>query len=114
MNKARRAKPPHLDEDAVVSLRLATTGDGAALEELATLSERVKGRGPWILAEVDGQLWAALPLAGGAPLVDPFRPTAELRALLSLRAKQLDRGTRELRDVARRFRSTPALANRNP
>jgi hypothetical protein len=89
MNVARRARPPRLDEGAVISLRLAATGDEAALEQLAQLSGGVKSQGPWIVAEVDDQLWAALPLAGGQPLVDPFRPTAELRALLSLRARQV-------------------------
>jgi hypothetical protein len=97
-------RPPHLDEDAVISLRLASKSDDAALEQLATLSGRAKAPGPWILAEVDSQLWAALPLAGGEPLADPFRQTAELGALLSLRAKQLGRDERERRDSARRFR----------
>jgi hypothetical protein len=89
MNVARRARPPRVDGGAVISLRLAATGDEAALEQLAQLSGRAHAQGPWMVAEVDGQLWAALPLAGGEPLIDPFRPTAELRELLSLRAKQL-------------------------
>jgi hypothetical protein len=89
MNEARRARPPSLDGDAAISLRLAARGDDVALEQLTQLSGRMKAQGPWIVADVDGQVWAALPLAGGEPLVDPFRPTAELRALLSLRAKQL-------------------------
>jgi hypothetical protein len=115
MNGARRARPPRLDGDAVISLRLAASDDNAALEQLAELSERVKAPGPWLVAEVDGQLWAALPLAGGEPLADPFRPTAELRALLSLRAKQLGSDERAPSDSARRSqrrsRSTPALAD---
>jgi hypothetical protein len=41
------------------------------------------------VAEVDGQPWAALSLAGGELLTDPFRPTAELAPLLSLRAAQI-------------------------
>jgi hypothetical protein len=115
MNEARRSRPPRLDAGAVISLRLAATGDEAALEQLAELSGRAKALGPWIVAEVDGRLWAALPLAGGEPLADPFRPTVELRALLTLRAKQLGHDERVPRDSARRrrrrFRSTPALAD---
>jgi hypothetical protein len=104
-----------LNEGAVIALRPAAIGDAAALERLAELSGRVMTYGPWIVAEVDGQLWAALPLAGGEALTDPFRPTAELRALMSLRAKQLGSDERVPRDSAgrlrRRFRSTPALAD---
>jgi len=33
---------------------------------------------------------AALPLGGGEPLSDPFRPTAHLLPLLRLRASQLE------------------------
>jgi hypothetical protein len=115
MNQGRRARPPRLDPGAVIRLRLAVAGDGAALEELAELSGRAKARGPWIVAEVDGRLGAALPLAGGEPLTDPFRPTAEIRALLSLRARQLDLDEHVPRNSARlrrrRFRSTPVLAD---
>jgi hypothetical protein len=117
INGERRAGPPRLDAGAVISLRLAASGDDAALEQLAELSGRVKAPGPWIVAEVDGQLWAALPLAGGEPLADPFRPTAELGALVSLRAKQLGRDEPLRRNPAHRFRrrvrSTPALAARH-
>jgi hypothetical protein len=44
-----------------------------------------------LVAEVDGELWAALPLATGKMLVDPFRPSSEVQQLLSLRATQLRR-----------------------
>jgi hypothetical protein len=98
-------------------MRLAASDDDAALEQLAELSGRVKAPGPWIVAVVDGQLCAALPLAGGEPLADPFRPTAELGALLSVRAKQLGSDERMPRDSARRSRrrnrSTAALADQS-
>lgn len=115
MNTARRPRPPRVSDDATISLRLAATGDQVALEELAELSGRAKMHGPSIVAEVDGHIWAALPLAGGEALVDPFRPTAELRALMSVRAKQLSGDQPSLSQSAgwlrRRFRSTPALAD---
>lgn len=118
MSHARRPQPPRLDAAAVISLRLATTRDEAALEQLAELSGRVRVNGPWLVAEVDGQLWAALSLTGGEPLADPFRPTAELRALLYLRAEQLDYKEREPGAFAgrlrRRARSAPVLANHSP
>lgn len=111
MNAARRAQPPRLNEGAVISMRLATSGDDARLEQLAELSGGMKAAGPWLLAEVDGQLSAALPLAGGEALADPFRPSAELQALLSLRAKQLGRDERVRHSsVRRRRRSRSTLA----
>ena len=42
-----------------------------------------------VVAEVDGNVVAALPLRGGKVMADPFRPTAHLIPLLELRAKQL-------------------------
>ena len=42
------------------------------------------------MAEVDGRVLAALPLRDGRALADPFRRTADLVALLELRAAQLD------------------------
>ena len=53
-------------------------------------------RGRVVLAEVDGDIVAALPLGGGAALTDPFRPTAHLLPLLRLRAAQLDRQPRRI------------------
>lgn len=115
MNEGHRARPPRVDAGAVIRLRLAATSDEAALQELAELSGNVKVQGRWIVAEVDGQLWAAVSLTSGQSLVDPFRPTAELSALLSLRAKQLDHDEREPQDSARllrrRWRSAAALAH---
>jgi hypothetical protein len=73
-----------------VLLRLCCVGDDPALERLAQLEGRPTPTGRQIVAEVDGALVAALPLAGGAPLADPFKPTAHLLPLLELRARQLD------------------------
>jgi hypothetical protein len=42
----------------------------------------------FLLAEVEGELVAAAPLDGERePLSDPFRPTANVRELLRLRAR---------------------------
>jgi hypothetical protein len=82
-----------------VALRLCSVHDDAALERLAVLEGRTVPSGRLVLAEVDGTIVAALPLNGGAPLADPFRPTAHLLPLLRLRASQLEQatGTRGLR-----------------
>src|SRR5262245_5293793 len=107
MNGSRRARPPRFDAGAEIRLRLATGGDDAALERLAQLSGRVKAPGAWVVAEVDGQLYAALPLDDGDALADPFRPTCELHGLLVLRRKQLraDPSVSRSSMRRRRFRS---------
>jgi hypothetical protein len=84
------ARPPALAAAASITVRLADRGDQAAIERLAELSDRLAPSGRYLVADVDGQLWAALPLSGGETLADPFLPAQEVKALLSLRAAQLD------------------------
>ena len=71
-----------------VTVRRSTFADQAALTRLATLDSRVVPAGELVVAEVDGELWAAVSASGEA-IADPFRPTAHLVALLTLRARQL-------------------------
>ena len=72
-----------------MTIRLARPQDGEALERLAQLEGRAQAEATYVVAEVAGSIVAALPLAGGEPLADPFRRTAHLVPLLELRAKQL-------------------------
>ncbi|HEX5448938.1 MAG TPA: hypothetical protein VFW85_02630 [Gaiellaceae bacterium] len=72
-----------------IDLRLCRVGDDAELARLAALEEVEVPRGRFVLAEVDGRLVAALALAGGEFLADPFVSTTDLRRLLELRASQL-------------------------
>jgi hypothetical protein len=85
---ARRSPAP--DEEVAVALRLCSVHDDDALERLALLEGRSVPQGRFVLAEVGGEVVAALPLRGGEPLTDPFRPTAHLLPLLRLRAAQLE------------------------
>ena len=78
------------DLDAI-ALRLCRVGDEEALARLDALEESTVPSGQLVVAEVDGRIVAALPLAGGAPLRDPFVRTAHLLRLLELRAAQLTR-----------------------
>jgi hypothetical protein len=116
LQSSRGPRPPCIDPGAVITLRLARRADAGALEQLAQLASTAAPRGAALLAEVDGQLWAALPLSGGDALRDPFRPTAELCALLGMRASQLDGGDPPLHDepgaaaAATRARSSAAAA----
>ena len=89
-------------------MRFASPDDAEELERLAALDSARVPPGPILLAEVDGELLAALPLRGGGALADPFRATAELIGLLELREAQLrgrDRRGRRVRRVGRLTRS---------
>jgi len=72
-----------------VVIRPSGTADRLALDRLGQLDGRAVARGPYVVAEVDGELVAAVPVEGGEALADPFRPTDELVSLLELRAGQL-------------------------
>jgi hypothetical protein len=72
-----------------VTIRRSRAADREALQRLAQLDSRRLAGGELLVAEVDGELRAALPLEGGQPIADPFRPTAPLVSLLGLRAGQI-------------------------
>jgi hypothetical protein len=72
-----------------VELRLSTASDGAALARLSQLESRPLPAGNFVVAEVAGEVVAALPLTGGKAFGNPFRPTAYLEPLMRLRLRQL-------------------------
>ncbi|HEY3922751.1 MAG TPA: hypothetical protein VGL76_11660 [Gaiellaceae bacterium] len=90
-----------------VVLRLNRIQDEIELDTLGRLEGRPVREGCFVVAEIAGQVVAALPLDGGKPFADPFRPTAHLLPLLELRAKQLTeytpRRARLMRAAARAF-----------
>ena len=71
-------------------IRRARQEDLPGLVRLAELDGKPYPLGPVLVAEADGAVVAALPLAGGQPFADPFRPTRELLDLLELRAAQVE------------------------
>lgn len=74
-----------------LTIRAATTGDRPQLVQLAELTERHVPEGPVLVAQVDTELIAAVPVAGGEALIDIRRGTADVVQLLELRSKQLRR-----------------------
>lgn len=72
-----------------LTLRLATEDDAGRLRRLAQLDSARVPSGPVLIAEVEGRLQAALPLEAGSPIADPFRRSADLVALLRIRAAQM-------------------------
>ena len=71
------------------TLRLAVPADAEAVDRLATLDSRRAPRGTVLLAEVGGELWAAMSVDDGHAVADPFRPTGELVAMLLERSRQM-------------------------
>ena len=63
--------------------------DRASLARLAGLDSGIAPTGASLGAEVDGRLVAALSIDGSTAVADPFASTADVRALLELRAAQL-------------------------
>jgi hypothetical protein len=79
-----------------ITVRVASAADMLAIERLAQLDSAVAPRGPILVAEFGrGGVVAALSIDNGDVIADPFVPTAELVALLRLRARQLRRSDHE-------------------
>jgi hypothetical protein len=74
-----------------ISIRRLGRDDLAEVERLAQLDSRRPPEGALLGVEIEGRLVAAISLATGESIADPFSRTAELRALLELRAAQLRR-----------------------
>jgi hypothetical protein len=75
-----------------VTIRRGGPADESGLRRLAALDEAGPLSGEVLVAEVDGELWAALELAGGRVISDPFRPTVAVRGLLALRRSSFEAG----------------------
>src|SRR5437773_2772434 len=74
-----------------IVIRRAGPADEPAVRNLAALDDHEWLGGPVLLAEVDGSLRAAVSLEGGEAFADPFCDSAEVSALLEVRAAQLGR-----------------------
>lgn len=80
---------------ARITVRVADDGDASALVRLAALDSAPVPDRPTLVAEIDGEPVAALPLNAGRAVADPFRRTSAAVEMLELRAAQL-RGRRRL------------------
>jgi hypothetical protein len=78
-----RVPPP------TVTIREKAPRDARAVERLAGRDSKRPPTGRALVAELGGELVAAVPISGGEPLADPFRHTAAAVSLLELRAAQL-------------------------
>jgi len=74
-----------------IVIRTASRDDARALARLAALDSQAPLGGHALLVEVDGVAHAALEPASGRVVADPFHRTADLVALLRLRAGSTER-----------------------
>ena len=78
--------------DRTLTIRRADAADDGALVRLAALDSASPPTGEALLAEVGGELWAAVEIDSGTAIADPFRPSGELVDLLRLQLS-LDGGS---------------------
>ena len=95
-----------------VTLRLAREEDREALRRLAELDSSTVPPAPTMVADLDGELVAAVSIADGATVADPFVPTADLVDLLRLRVGQLRAGEHSAPSIGSGRRSLVARAAR--
>jgi hypothetical protein len=102
-------QPPHEALTAVL-IRAMRPGDASAIERLVERDSKTLPVDELLVAEVEGELRAAVALRSGETIADPFHPTAETVRLLELHRRQL-RQRAPQRKVRGRFgRLAPALA----
>jgi hypothetical protein len=99
-----------------ILIRPFTDSDAQAVREVAQRDSSVVPPGVLLVAEVEGQVRAALSLDTGEVVADPFAPSAAPVDLLRARARQLNGGRRPPRRRGRGlFAHNPAAdAVRSP
>jgi hypothetical protein len=93
--------------DTSFTIRRASSADATSVARLAALDSASPPTGELLVAEVGGELWAAVEIDSGAAIADPFRPSADLVELLRFRAERM---RRELAEPVRRLRLLPGAA----
>lgn len=90
-------------EGASITIRPAYADDQLALIRLAALDSSEVPSAPLLLAEVDGELRAALSLDDGGSIADPFFPTLHLLSLMRSHAAAATRPAPSRRGYRLRF-----------
>jgi hypothetical protein len=85
----------------VYGIRAATAADAGALAHLAQLDSQAPLTGRVLLGELGGSPAAAIALADGRVVADPFRPTAQMVVQLRIQAA-----------AQRAYERTPSLRER--
>jgi hypothetical protein len=83
------APEPAQYDGAAIAIRCATPADAGAIRRLAALDSTSVPSGDMLLAVVDGELRAAIEVASGTTIADPFHRTADVVDLIAVRAARL-------------------------
>ena len=94
--------PMPANADTTIIIRRARAADGPVLARLAALDSARTPGADSLVAEADGVPVAALDLADGRVVADPFAPTADVVDLLRLRAARVRGDARRNRRTALR------------
>jgi hypothetical protein len=86
-----RARGAHAspETNAAVLIRPASQADAGEIARLSELDESVLPHGEQLLGLLEGRVVAALDVASGSAIADPFAPTVGVVKLLELRAAQM-------------------------
>jgi hypothetical protein len=90
--RTRRGAP--VSDGVPVTIRLAGEHDQLAVARLAALDDRLAPSSPVLVAAVENEIVAALPLDAGPVLRHPFVASGDVVELLELRRLQLRVGRR--------------------
>jgi hypothetical protein len=90
------------------TIRAAGAADTAELHRLAQRDTRPLPEGELLVALVDGEARAAISLADGEAIADPFHPTAELVRMLELHVSRLNGESRRREQAGPPLRGTAA------
>ncbi len=108
-NGAQAAPTPSpLDLGLGFTVRFDNPDDDADLRRLAAFDSQRPLAGRVLVAEVDGELWAAVGIEDRRAIADPFRHTAALVAVLRQRASDLASRS-DPRQAASQTRLNPAF-----
>ena len=89
--RERRATATQAAErgDHPLTIRMSRPADSGPVTRVARLDSQWPPGEPLLVAEVDDEIVAALSLGSGVVVANPFKRTADVVALLHLRAEQL-------------------------
>ena len=89
--RERRATATQAAErgDHPLTIRMSRPADSGPITRVARLDSQWPPGEPLLVAEVDDEIVAALSLGSGVVVANPFKRTADVVALLHLRAEQL-------------------------
>ena len=71
-----------------ITIRRAGASERPALDRLAGRDSQHLSSEDFMVAEVSGELWAAVGMSTGMMVADPFRPSGEVAEFLRMRAER--------------------------